>query len=101
MNYRWNFIGQHFILSREEHEKILAALDKGAKQLVLRNGRLGMNLASPYLFNETNELTDEQEEARIKTMRLDAPPYQSPSPEDIERRRKMNEEFKKKMGWIT
>ena len=100
MNYRWNYIGEHYVLSQKEHEYILDCLKKGMKQVVLRNGTLGLNLVAGYSFSETNEKTDDQVAQSVGLLPIPERPLLPTA--DIREpgfRPISHDAFYKKMGW--
>jgi hypothetical protein len=95
MNYRYRIDGEDVIVSGEEHAKILEGAKNKVNLVILRGGKLGISPAFIRKMTETETLTDEQEESRRKTLRLEAAAYQPPTAKELERRQKMHEEYRK------
>jgi len=91
MNYRYRIDGEDVIVSAEEHAKILDGIKNKINLIVLRGGKLGINPVFIRKMTETDTLTNEQEEARKKTLQLNAPAYQPPLSEDMGRIKKIHE----------
>ncbi len=93
-NHRYHFINEDYIVSLEEHQYILNSLKQGKTQIILREGKLILNLSLGFAATETDKLTDDQEIQKSKTLKLEGQKYIPPTPLDIERRKKMMEDWK-------
>ena len=98
-NYKYTVGGDDIIISPEEHEKIVAGVKRGQSQFWLREETLMLNMAITWHVQETNEPTEPQQEEMDKKLKLEPPKWTSPSPEQIEKIKKMREDFNKKHGW--
>lgn len=97
MNYRYKIQGEDIILSQQEHDVIQKQIRTGQHALVtLRQGRLGIDTSKTAFFKETVQPTDEEEQTRNETLKLNGAKYQEPTKEDIARRKKMMEDWIKK-----
>lgn len=57
-------------MSENEHKKIIECMKNGDKMIILRDGKMGFNLTSPFSFNETNHLTEVETENVKKVLAL-------------------------------
>lgn len=72
MNHRYHFLNEDHVISEEEHQYVLRSLREGRAQIILRNGKLIMNLVLAFSAVETERLTLEQEEKLHATLRLES-----------------------------
>lgn len=93
-NYKYKVGGDEFILSQEEHDGIVNGVKNGQSQFWLRNGTLMINMSITWHVDQTNTPTREQQEKIDRQIKLNPPKYIPPTPLDIERRKKMVENWK-------
>lgn len=96
MNYRYRVDGTDIVVSPEENDRIKEEIKNGKSIVYLRNDGLAINVNFIRYIKETDQLTDEQEKVRDESLKLESPKWIPPTKEDIERRKKMMEDWKKK-----
>ncbi len=71
-NFLYKIDQEEFILTPEEHKKVIEAQEAGYSMVTFRNDTLGINCEPGRLkfFKETNRLTEEQEKGVEKQLRL-------------------------------
>lgn len=94
-NFKYRFVDKDIVVSADEHEKILGAMEKGRKTAVLRNGALIINFGFIGVATPTTEPTDEQIAIR-KNPALEAPDR---SKEVQDRLKKDHDAFYERMHW--
>lgn len=60
-NIKYSIYGKNIIVTQDEHQQIMKAKESGNTIAILRNGTLGIPLTTNWLFQETSEPTDQQE----------------------------------------
>lgn len=102
MNWKYSIDREDIILSVEEHDKVQAGIATGSDIISLRDNILGIAPKAIRKWKPTDELTDEQEQQRLRQFKL---PEISQYTEQWERKsgqgfmRATHEEFYQRMGW--
>lgn len=101
-NFKYRFVKSEFVLSAEEHEKVLESLRDGNTQMVLRGGRLGFNLNAPFQFEETQEMTEPQKASAIAAKAVGQRKYEESvgqrTPEELASARRFMDDIRRKFG---
>lgn len=98
MNYRYKLVKSEYILDEEEHKKCLSGMAGGKPIVILRGGKLILNMNHLVSSNETGELTEKQEKDRENSLKLEQVQRESQgSGRDF--MKEVHASFYKKMGW--
>lgn len=99
MNYKYSVGDEEFILSEDEHNKILQSNEVG-KIVFLRGGTLGINISHIKAVQPTEKLTNPQED-KIEELKKIAPPKEVSSFRGSGRGfvKLTHDDFYKRMGW--
>lgn len=99
-NYKYRMTDHDFILTKEEHQLCVSAFKRGQNIMILRDGDVIINMAMLRSARKTNELTDEQENNRIKQYELPAAPQDRTfNSREAGLTRLSDHDFRNKMGW--
>ena len=103
-NFRYHFIGRSYVLTEQEHEQCVAAMKAGNTKVVLRAGKLMIDMALLASWNETQDLTDAQTDpGQMRLPGSQQPSGSSPAWRTQEEKeayfRKYHAETYAKMGW--
>jgi len=100
MNHRYKVEDREFILTEEEHQKVVNAVMKGGGMVLLRNGNLMINTAFIRRSSPTNDSTDYQAELQQKQLILESKKYddlvKAPRGKFVSEK---HMEYYAKMGW--
>ncbi len=102
-NFKYAVGDKEYVLSPEEHGQILLLVEKGKSGLmILRGGKLILNLAFIRSANETDDLTAVQEKLREETLKLpmeSEKTYQEKRASGQGFMKATHEEFYARMNW--
>ena len=101
MNYKYKMIDAEYVLTEQEHTYCVDQFKKGKSIILLREGKLGINMNFLKSWNETDHKTDSQEQQVLKLPSAFLP---EGSLDDGRRRAQgfikiSHDDFFAKMGW--
>ena len=94
-NFRYRVDNEDIIVSPEENEIIKSRIKAGASMVYLRGNTLAINVNFIRYIQETDQATAEEEAKRESILKLEGEKWQPPTPQDIARRKKMVEDWKR------